>query len=148
MIQILKYMQFAIGSDHAGFSLKSKIIDAFPNSLDVGTCSENASVDYPDFAESVVHKIKSKQAEFGVLICKTGIGMSIAANVLGVRSALCVNTATAELARKHNDARILCIGAMNCAAQEAVRMVQAFIATKFDNDRHINRINKINNFGI
>ncbi|MGS0765814.1 ribose 5-phosphate isomerase B [Syntrophomonas curvata] len=136
----------AIGSDHAGFDLKSVIIktlsDANYEVLDCGTFSDE-SVDYPDIAENVAaavltHKIK------GIIICGTGVGISIAANKIpGIRAALCYNRDCARLARQHNDANIVAVGARMLEQDLAVAIVKTFLATGFEAGRHQRRIEKI-----
>lgn len=137
----------AIGNDHAGFELKQIIkkhlIDRGFEVLDFG-CHNGDSVDYPDFAWNVSEEVTSGRARFGILICGTGIGISIAANkVPGVRAALCHDRFTAQQARAHNDANILCLGGRILPADEACHMVDIFLETDFENGRHQLRINKI-----
>jgi len=136
----------AIGSDHAGFELKTAIIKVLADEnyqvMDCGTFSEE-SVDYPDIAENVAaavltHKIK------GIIICGTGIGISIAANKIpGIRAALCYNLDSARLARQHNDANIVAVGARMLEQDLAIEIVKTFLATGFEAGRHQRRIEKI-----
>lgn len=134
-----------IASDHAGFELKEKICAFFENEhisfTDLGTNSTQ-SCDYPDYAHSLVSKIDSKS--FGILICGTGIGISIAANRhKGIRCALCSESLSAKFARKHNDANVLALGARIIGVDLALDIIKNFIQTPFDEGRHINRIQKI-----
>ena len=141
-------MKIVIGSDHAGFKHKKKISELIVSLghdiIDVGTDDEN-SVDYPDFGEKGAREICCGQAELGVLICGTGIGISMAANkVKGVRAAVCWNEETASLTRQHNDANILCIGARFIPVEEALNITKVFLDTPASEDeRHQRRIGKI-----
>ena len=141
-------MKIVIGSDHAGFKHKKKISELIASLgheiIDVGTGSEN-SVDYPDYGEKGAREIYCGQAERGVLICGTGIGISMAANkVKGVRAAVCWNEETASLARQHNDANILCMGARFIPVEEALNITRIFLDTPVSKDeRHQRRIKKI-----
>jgi len=141
-------MLIAIGSDHAGFKLKEFIKEALHKDgvvfLDMGTDSEE-SVDYPDFAFKVAHAVSEKSADFGVLICSSGIGMSIAANkVRNIRAALCSTPKLAEMSKLHNNANIVTLGADYISKDLAVDVVRKFLATSFSEaPRHIRRINKI-----
>ena len=137
-----------IGSDHAGYELKEKIKD-YLNELDYqvidyGTMV-NTSVDYPDYAFKVGESIASKGIQLGILVCKTGIGMSIACNkVKGVRCAKVDNVEEAYLTRFHNNSNVLAISSMN---PNALEIVKTFLETKFSNEeRHVRRINKISEF--
>ncbi|MBM4174786.1 MAG: ribose 5-phosphate isomerase B [Ignavibacteria bacterium] len=140
-------MKIAIGSDHAGFKLKERV-KSFLFSLsheviDCGSFSED-SCDYPDYGESVALAIKEEQAKFGIIICGTGIGISITANKIpGIRAALCTSIQMAELARKHNDANILALGARIIDENTANKIVNTFLITDFEGERHSGRINKI-----
>lgn len=134
-----------IASDHAGFELKQKICSYFKeneiNFLDLGT-NDNSSCDYPDFAHSLAKKIDNNS--FGILICGTGIGISISANRhKNIRCALCNEGLSAKLSRKHNDANVLAIGGRMIGFEQAINIIEIFINTEFDGDRHINRIKKI-----
>lgn len=139
----------AIGSDHAGFECKEMLKETIKSSnwgfalADVGTYSSD-SVDYPDFAHQVANKVKEKDVQFGVLICGSGNGVCMTANkVAGIRAALCWTTEIAELARKHNDANIICIPARFVTDEEAVNMLQVFLNTEFEGGRHKKRVEKI-----
>jgi ribose 5-phosphate isomerase B len=138
----------AIASDHAGFEYKKLICkllkDMNLSFEDFGTQSSD-SVDYPDYAHLVSVAVAGGKFEKGILICGTGIGMSIAANKhKGIRAAVCESTVSAQLAREHNDANILCIGARTSDWNTAEKIIRVFLSTKFNGgERHINRINKI-----
>ena len=132
-----------IASDHAGFNLKSKLLKIFPNIADLGTKSDE-SVDYPDFAHKLTKEVLKNKNNLGILICGTGVGMSIAANrKKGIRAGLVNNTKTARLIRKHNDANVLVLPGRFIKINEAKKCVQAFLSTKFESGRHKKRINKI-----
>ena len=138
-------MRIAIGSDHAGFSLKEEIKKILTDYevIDVGTNSSE-SVDYPDFAKKVGELVREKEVDFGILICGTGIGMSITANkIKGVYAALAYNVLTASLARRHNNANVLCIGGRMVGTELAKEMVKTFLTTDFEGGRHERRLNKI-----
>lgn len=138
----------AIGSDHAGFEYKEhlkKLLDEIGTPYqDFGTFSA-ASTDYPDVAHIVSESVASGRCATGILICGTGIGMSIVANKhKGIRAAVCESTASVRLAREHNDANILCFGARISNWETAAEMVRVFLSTPFSNgERHICRIQKI-----
>jgi len=139
--------RIAIGCDHRGFALKEQIIpflqDAGHSYQDFG-CYNTTPVDYPDIAQKVGEAVASSNFDQGILICHTGIGMSIAANkIKGVRAALCHNTSAAQRARAHNDANVLCLRGENMATESALEIVKIFLATDFEGGRHIQRVNKI-----
>jgi ribose 5-phosphate isomerase B len=141
-------MRIAIGSDHGGFELKSKLINHFKeiDFEDVG-CYDKSSVDYPDFAFKVGEKIQNNEVDFGIVICSTGIGISIAANkVRGVRCALVTSLMQARLTRCHNNSNCLALGAFVTTFEEAKEIVATFISTDFEGDRHLRRINKIKDY--
>ena len=132
-----------IASDHAGFKLKSDLLKIFPKIADLGTKS-NESVDYPDFAHKLTKLVLKNEDNVGILICGTGVGMSIAANrKKGIRAGLVNNTKTARLIRKHNDANVLVLPGRFINTNEAKKCVQAFLRTKFESGRHKKRIIKI-----
>jgi len=136
-----------IGSDHAGFEMKHTIISNLSDIKfdDIGTDSDE-SVDYPDYANKLVKRIQINSYSFGVLICGTGIGMSMSANrTKDIRAALCLNTKMAELARQHNDANILVLGSRLISVSEAIKCLLVFLNTKFEGGRHQGRLNKFNN---
>ncbi len=140
-----------VGSDHAGFAMK-EIIKEYLSGLnyaveDVGTFSED-SVDYPDFAKKVAKKVQNSD-NYGILICGTGIGMSMSANRFSnVRCALCHDAYTAEFARKHNNANILAFGGRTTGVEIAKQMVYIFLNTSFEGGRHQRRVNKIDTEGV
>jgi ribose 5-phosphate isomerase B len=140
-------VRILIASDHAGFELKALLVgharDKGHEVLDLGTTSP-ASVDYPDFAHLLAHRLLAGEGILGVLICGTGIGMAIAANRhRGVRAALCHDAFTAELARRHNDANVLCMGGRTTGPGVAVQILDIFLATPFEGGRHRRRVDKI-----
>ncbi len=136
-----------IGSDHAGFEAKSHVIDYVGNMgysvIDKGCFSED-SVDYPDFGVAVGKAVTEDPGSQGIIICGTGIGISIAANkVKGVRAGLCTTPLHAEMARKHNDANILAMGARMNSLQEMDKIIDAWFASNFEGGRHQKRVEKI-----
>jgi ribose 5-phosphate isomerase B len=140
-------MKIAIGADHAGFALKDQVRDALRQAghevVDVGTNSTE-STDYPDYAGAVAHDVVSGAADRGILVCSTGVGMSIAANkVDGIRAAIAFNPDEVRLTRAHNDANILTIGSRYTDPQAANEMVRVFLDTPFEGGRHARRIGKI-----
>lgn len=138
-------MKIAIGADHAGFELKEAIKSIFINAeiKDFGTNSAE-SVDYPDFAHPVAFAVEKGEFDFGILICGSGNGIAITANKhQGIRAAICWNTELAELARKHNNANILCLPARFISIKEAQEITETFLNTEFEGGRHANRVNKI-----
>ena len=138
----------ALGCDHGGFELKQEVIKYLKaNQIeykDYG-CYDTASVDYPVYARKVAKVILDGEAEKGILICGTGIGISIAANrIKGIRAALCSDCFSAQATREHNDANILCMGGRVVGAGLAIKIVDTFLHTEFSNDeRHIRRIDLI-----
>jgi len=137
----------AIGSDHRGVLMKAKISAALEKKgmkmADFGAYSAD-SVDYPDIGKKVAEYVQKRRAKFGILICGSGVGMSIAANkVKGIRAALCFTAAMAEMARRHNDANIVVFGADVIDPKTAVKAAAVFINTAFDGGRHAKRVNKI-----
>jgi ribose 5-phosphate isomerase B len=140
-------MKIAIGADHAGFALKDHVRDALRQAghevVDLGTNSAE-STDYPDYAGAVARDVVTGAADRGILVCSTGVGMSIAANkVNGIRAALVINPDEVRLTRAHNDANIITIGARYTDPQAAHEMVRVFLETPFDGGRHARRIGKI-----
>ena len=140
-------MKIAIGCDHGGFELKNEIVkfleDEGHETKDFGTYSTD-SCDYPDIALPVAESVAAKEYEIGILICGTGIGISIAANkVPGIRAALCSDTFSAHATREHNDANILTMGQRVVGTGLALDIVKAFVTSKFEGDRHQKRIDKI-----
>lgn len=140
-------MIIAIASDHAGFALKVKI-KAFLEQMDLtvedfGTF-KTESVDYPDYGILAARAVANHKADRGILVCGTGIGMSIVANkVSGIRAALCTSSETAELSRRHNNANVLTLGGKVLNHQLALDMVAIWLKTPFEGERHLRRINKI-----
>ncbi len=140
-------MNVAIGCDHRGFYLKHKVMDYVRETgheyQDYG-CYNTDSVDYPDIALKVSEGLSSGNAEVGILICGTGVGMSIAANKLkGIRAALCYDALAASRARRHNDANILCLKGEDMETSVALDIVRIFLSTNFEGGRHLRRIEKI-----
>ena len=132
-----------IASDHAGYKLKTELIRIFPEIADLGTKSDK-SVDYPDFAHKLTKEVLKNKKNVGILICGTGVGMSIAANrKKGIRAGLANNSKIARLIRKHNDANVLVLPGRFIKINDAKRSVQTFLSTKFESGRHKKRINKI-----
>jgi len=140
-------MRIALGCDHRGLRLK-RVVMGFLTELghnyeDFG-CYDSTPVDYPDIARSVSSAVASGEFESGILICSTGIGMSIAANkIREIRAALCHNTFTARRARQHNDANILCLGEEVVESDSALEIVKVYLATEFEGGRHIRRLDKV-----
>ena len=141
-------MRIAIGSDHAGFRLKGEIIKLLRelghDCHDFGTQSEE-HCDYPDYAQAVAEAVARGECERGILICATGIGMSMAANkVKGIRAALCHDVFSARRSREHNDANVLCLGAEVLGVGLALEIVRAWLAAEFSGgERHRRRVEKI-----
>ena len=140
-------MKVIIASDHAGLELRRELVSALQELRvevdDVGPTT-NASVDYPDFARTVCKAVAAGQYQYGVLVCGTGIGMSITANKYrGIRAALCTSEFEARMTRAHNDANVLCLGQRVVGAGLARSIVEAFVATPFEGGRHQKRLDKI-----
>jgi ribose 5-phosphate isomerase B len=141
------YNNVVISSDHNGYLLKNAIVQYLQNKnlsvKDLGPDNQDR-VDYPDYAKKVVDKILEGTSVFGILICDTGIGMSIAANrSSGIRAALCTNVFMAERARLHNDANILVLGTKLVSETIAFEVVDKFTGTKFEGGRHSIRLSKL-----
>jgi ribose 5-phosphate isomerase B len=139
--------QLAIGSDHAGLELKQVLIKELQQRglavRDYGTNSP-ASCDYPDFAHALAASIQSGEHALGILVCGTGVGMSIAVNRHpGVRAVVCSETFSARASRQHNDTNVLCIGARVVGPGTALDIVDAFLGAEFEGGRHANRVAKI-----
>lgn len=137
----------AIASDHAGFALKSELVAELGRlghtALDFGP-ADTGSVDYPDFAAKVTSAVTEGKAPLGVLICGTGIGMSISANkVHGIRAALCHTEFEARATRQHNDANVLCLGQRVTGVGVALEILKVFLAGSFEGGRHAGRVEKI-----
>lgn len=138
----------AIGSDHAGYDLKMEIISYLSSKdlkfKDFGTCDNKTSVDYPDFGRSVAEAVSKGEADKGIIICGTGIGISITANkVRGIRAALCTDSYMARMSREHNDANILALGDRVLGPGLAVDIVETFLKSEFTGGRHKTRVDKI-----
>ena len=140
-------MKIAIGNDHVGVEMKNHIVQWLrQNGHEVVNCGtdETTSADYPVYAERVARAVVSGECDRGVLICGTGIGISIAANkVHGVRCALCSETVSASLCRQHNDANIVAMGARTIGPVMAEEIVRTFLTTDFEGGRHSRRVEKI-----
>ena len=140
-------MKIAIASDHGGFDLKERLKDYFASKsivlTDLGTNSPD-SVDYPDFAKKMARRILGGEADLGILICGTGIGISIAANRFkGIRAALLYSPFAAEMAKKHNNANVVVFGGRTMSFEDVVANLEIFLNASFVGGRHLNRINKI-----
>ena len=140
-------MKIALGADHAGFELKERIKQRLASEgfeiHDEGTTSTE-SVDYPDYARKVGDEVAQQRADFGVLVCGSGIGLAIAANkVPGIRAAKVDTEQEAELSREHNDANVLTLGARVIGEDAAFRIVDTWLATQFAGGRHERRVEKI-----
>jgi ribose 5-phosphate isomerase B len=137
----------AIGCDHRGFALKEQIVPFLQNvghSYHDFGCYNTAPVDYPDIAQKVGEAVAAGNFDQGILICNTGIGISIAANkIKGIRAALCCDVFATQRARQHNDANVLCLRGENIDTKSAVEIVKTFLTTDFEGGRHIKRVNKI-----
>ncbi len=137
----------AVGADHAGFEYKTEVVQHLNKMgyqvADFGTYSEN-SVDYPDFAHPVANSVEKLETACGVLICGSANGVAITANKhQGIRAALCWQKETAELARKHNNANIICLPARFISLQNAFDIIDIFLNTPFEGGRHEGRVNKM-----
>ena len=144
------HFKISIGADHAGAALRESLIKILNDKhcphqvIDHGAKSQDESVDYPDFSHSVAKDVTEGRADYGILICKTGIGMSISANKLrGIRAALVHNEEDAYFARAHNNANILCLGSIHADAHQATELLNRFLTTPFQGGRHQRRIDKI-----
>ena len=142
------FVRIAVGSDHGGFELKSiltkELMDRGYEILDLGTTDGVTAVDYPDFGAGVAHAVIDDRAECGIAICGTGIGVAIAANkVRGVRAAVVHDVTTAQLAKEHNHANVLCLGARVIGTQVAIDAVLAWLKQSPSEGRHLPRIEKL-----
>ena len=140
-------MRIAVGADQGGYELKQPIVDFLVDQghevSDLGI-HRLESVDYPDVAETVARAVAAGEADRGIVICGTGIGVSLAANKMrGIRAALCTDCYMARMAREHNDAQILCLGGRVVGQGLALDIVQAFLTSEFQGGRHARRVNKI-----
>ena len=144
-------MRIAVGSDHAGFDLKNTLAkhlaDAGHLVVDLGTDTPDVSVDYPTYGAAVGRAVVEGRADRGVCVCGTGIGIGMAANkVPGIRAAVVHDSTTATLARRHNDANVVCLGGRTTGVLEALDAVDAFFATDFDGGRHQARLDEITEY--
>jgi len=141
-------MKIAIGSDHAGYDLKTAVarwlLAHDHEVVDLGTDSSSASVDYPDFARAVAEAVASGQCERGVAVCGTGLGVSMTANKTpGIRAALCTDSYMARMSRMHNDANVLCLGQRVLGVGLALDIVKVWMETDAEGGRHAQRVAKI-----
>lgn len=139
--------KIAIACDHGGIELKPAVVEFLKENgyevVDFG-CDGTASVDYPDYAVPASKAVANGECDLGILICGTGIGMSLCANkVKGIRAACCSDTFSARMTRMYNDANVLCFGARVVGAGLALDMVKLFVETEFEGGRHINRVEKV-----
>ena len=136
-------MKISIGSDHGGFDLKEALktaLTAAGHAVTDRGCFSREAVDYPDLARTVAEDVTSVRADWGILVCRSGIGMSMAANkVPGIRAALCVDQEMARLSREHNDANVLVLGGDRTPLDEALRIVKIWMTTAFSGDKQIGR---------
>jgi RpiB/LacA/LacB family sugar-phosphate isomerase len=145
----VKYMKIHIAADHGGFELKSQVkayLEKKYRVQDHGAYTLEPTDDYPEFAKNLAQAIASSVNELGILICKSGIGMSIAANkIKGCYAALCFNTKHAKMAKKHNNANILCLDSIYSNKKELFRMIDVFLENEFESseERHKRRVNQI-----
>ncbi|GAA5508277.1 ribose 5-phosphate isomerase B [Novipirellula caenicola] len=141
-------LRVAIGGDHAGFPLKKMIVERFGDQvtalIDCGTNSE-ASCDYPDFAIAVAKEILAGRADKGIMVCGSGVGVSVAANKIhGIRASICHDTYSAHQGVEHDDMNVLCIGGRIIGSELAFEIVQAFLAAQYEpEDRHARRLAKV-----
>jgi len=140
-------MRIAVGSDHRGFHMRSQIVDLLKRLdqevVDVGAEGQE-SVDYPDVAAAVARKVSRGEVDRGILVCGTGLGMSIAANKFpGVRAAPCHDDLTAEMSRRHNDLNVLCLSGDILGDRLVDRLVEIWLKTEFEGGRHQRRVQKI-----
>ena len=137
-------MRIAIGADHAGFQLKEALIKgvlAPYEVLDLGTHSPHEPVDYPEYAFAVAEAVAEERAEYGILVCGTGIGMAMAAaRIPGIRAATCTSVFMARMARAHNNANVLCLGGRVLGIGLAEEIVRVFLTTPFEGGRHARRL--------
>lgn len=143
-------MKIALGSDHNGVEFKQLLVEHLEKAgyevIDAGPQGEE-SVDYPDFAFSTAEMVSNHEADRGILICGSGIGMSMAANkVNGIRAALCFTPESAALTRQHNDANVLALAGWQSEASDVLEIVDKFLTTEFEGGRHARRVNKITSY--
>ncbi|MFI3241548.1 MAG: ribose 5-phosphate isomerase B [Alphaproteobacteria bacterium] len=136
-------MKIAIASDHGGFEIKQQLISHYQNLIDLG-CYDNSSCDYPDIAKKMKESILNNNAEIGILICGTGIGISIAANrYKGIRAAILYDDFSAQAAKEHNNANIIVFGGRTMGINDIIKRIDIFLNAQYEGGRHQNRINKI-----
>lgn len=138
-------LKVAIASDHGGYNLKEFIKDSFDLKwIDIGTESDKKSVDYPDYGIALAAEVSAGNAPFGIAICGSGIGISMACNRNhNVRAALCTDVTMARLSRLHNNANVLCMGERITGTETALDIVRVFLETEFEGGRHENRVRKL-----
>jgi len=140
-------MSIAVGSDHAGYELKEKVkqyLERLNEEVNDFGCFSKSRVDYPDYAIKVARSVIAGENKWGIIICGTGIGISITANkIKGIRAALCCSEYMAKLARRHNNANILAMGGRTTTPEKAEKIVKVFLNTNFEGGRHANRVEKI-----
>ena len=140
-------MKIAMGSDHGGYALKERLkayLEGQGHQVEDFGCHSTESCDYPDFGRAAAEAVASGACERGIVVCTTGIGISIAANkVKGIRCALCSEPLSAEMTRRHNDANMLALGAGLVGPNLAERIVEVFLSTDFEGGRHQRRVDKI-----
>ena len=141
-------MKIALGADHGGYALKEeikKMLERLGHTYEDFGCFSTDSCDYPDFGAAAARAVAAGECERGIVVCTTGIGISIAANkIRGIRCAHCADSLEAEMTRRHNDANMLAIGAGFTGKNLAERMVEVFLSTDFEGGRHERRVNKLN----
>ena len=140
-------MKIAVGSDHAAYELKEAIKEKLTGEgheiIDVG-CDSTESVDYPKYGHAVGRTVASGEAERGIAVCGSGIGISIACNkVPGIRAALCTSVEMAEMCRRHNNANVVCMGARMISQELAFDIIDTWMTTDFEGGKHLRRINEI-----
>ncbi|MBO5023843.1 MAG: ribose 5-phosphate isomerase B [Clostridia bacterium] len=137
-------LRIALGADHAGYEYKDKLIAYLSeNGYECVDCGTNGpeSVDYPEYASKVCELVRSNNCNFGILVCGTGIGMSIAANKhRGIRAALCNEPESTAMTRHHNNSNVLCLGARMISFERALELAKVFLSTEFDGGRHERRV--------
>ncbi len=142
-------MKIALASDHRGYEFKKKLYQMLAEHghtvVDYGTDDSAKSVDYPDYASSAARAVARKECDRGILVCGTGIGMSLAANkIKGIRAVVAHDTYSTEMSRRHNDSNILCIGAdLLAPGPLAMKIIQVWLDTPFEGERHARRVGKI-----
>lgn len=142
-------MKIALGCDHGGYTLKEEVKSFLSDNgyevIDKG-CFNKESVDYPVFAKLVANSVATNEAEYGILICTTGVGMQICANkVKGVRAQIGFNEDVCMMSRKHNNCNVLCLGAKYTSIEEAKKYINIFLASEFEGGRHERRVNQMEN---